>query len=203
MKEKFVESSINFISKYEECDDLKLKKLRYGLQGIYSLIVKLTAVIIISIITKTYKETLLFLLFYAGLRTFSYGMHAKSNIGCWVTTITIYNVIPFIIRNYSIPNIFSYIVLGIGLVSMILWAPADTPKKPLIRKKQRLLCKGVSITVVIIYIIIFLISNTTIVNNAIIYALIIQSIIINPITYKVTNTKFNNYKYYKKKLNAV
>lgn len=198
MKEKFVESSINFISKYEECDDLKLKKLRYGLQGIYSLIVKLTVVIIISIITNTIKETLLFLLFYAGIRTFSYGMHAKSNIGCWITTITIYNVIPLIIRNYNMPNTFSYIVLGISLISMLLWAPADTPKKPLIRKKQRILCKSISTSVVIFYTIIFLINNITIINNAIIYALIIQSIIINPITYKITNTQFNNYKYYKK-----
>lgn len=198
MKEKFVESSINFISKYEKCDDLKLKKLRYGLQGIYSLIVKLTVVIIISIITNTIKETLLFLLFYAGIRTFSYGMHAKSNIGCWITTITIYNVIPLIIRNYNMPNTFSYIVLGISLISMLLWAPADTPKKPLIRKKQRILCKSISTSVVIFYIIIFLINNITIINNAIIYALIIQSIIINPITYKITNTQFNNYKYYKK-----
>lgn len=198
MKEKFVESSINFISKYEKCDDLKLKKLRYGLQGIYSLIVKLTVVIIISIITNTIKETLLFLLFYAGIRTFSYGMHAKSNIGCWITTITIYNVIPLIIRNYNMPNTFSYIVLGISLISMLLWAPADTHKKPLIRKKQRILCKSISTSVVIFYIIIFLINNITIINNAIIYALIIQSIIINPITYKITNTQFNNYKYYKK-----
>lgn len=198
MKEKFVESSINFISKYEKCDDLKLKKLRYGLQGIYSLIVKLTVVIIISIITNTIKETLLFLLFYAGIRTFSYGMHAKSNIGCWITTITIYNVIPLIIRNYNMPNTFSYIVLGISLISMLLWAPADTPKKPLIRKKQRILCKSISTSVVIFYTIIFLINNITIINNAIIYALIIQSIIINPITYKITNTQFNNYKYYKK-----
>lgn len=203
MKEKFVESSINFINKYEECDDLKLKKLKYGLEGIYSLIVKLTVVIIISIITNTIKETLLFLLFYAGIRTFSYGMHAKSNRSCWITTITIYNVIPFIIRNYNIPNNLGYIVLGISLISMILWAPADTPKKPLIRKKQRLLCKIISTSVVILYFIVFLINNNTIVNNALIYALIIQSIFINPLSYKITSTKFNNYKYYKKKINSV
>ena len=64
MKEKFVNSSIKFISKYQECDDLKIKKLNYGLQGIYNLIVKLSIVIIIAIITKTINQTLLFLLFY-------------------------------------------------------------------------------------------------------------------------------------------
>ena len=97
MKEKFVSSSINFISKYQKCDDLKLKRLKYGLEGIYSLVVKTFVVLIISIITQTLIETLLLMIFYAGIRTFSYGMHAKNNITCWITTILIYNGCPFLI----------------------------------------------------------------------------------------------------------
>lgn len=201
MKEKFVNKSINFICKYQECDDLKLKKLNYGLQGIYSLVVKLTAVIIIACFTKTIPETLLFLLFYAGIRTFSYGLHAKSNIACWFITITVYNIIPFVIKNYNIPKLITYITLVVALLSMIFLAPADTPKKPLIHKDRRLKCKILSIIVVIIYSIIILISSNNYINNAITYALIIQIIFINPITYKVTKTPFNSYKHYKKKIN--
>ena len=133
MKEKFINSSISFISKYEECDDLKIKKLKYGLEGIYSLIVKISIVLIISIFTKTILETLLFILFYAGIRTFSFGWHAKSNIGCWITTILVYNIIPLLIFNLQINNYINYIILGISALSMILWSPADTPKRPLIR----------------------------------------------------------------------
>lgn len=203
MKEKFVESSLKFIYKYQECDDLKTKKLKYGLEGLYSLIVKLTVVIIIAFITGTYKETLLFLLFYAGIRTYSYGMHAKSNFACWITTITIYNIIPLIIKSYNVPNYIGYIILGLSFISMISWAPADTPKRPLVRKKQRTICKITSATTVTIYAIIFLLNNIAIVNNALIYALVVQSILINPITYKITNTKFNNYKYYHKKITTV
>lgn len=198
MKEKFVESSIKFISKYQECDDLKLKKLNYGLQGIYSLIVKLTVVIIIAIITKTINQTLLFLLFYSGIRTFSFGWHAKTNIGCWISSITIYNIIPLLIKNYTIPNIVGYIILSIGLISMILWSPADTPKRPLIRKEHRMKCKKITSSVIILYIVLYTLNDITIINNAIIYASIIQSIFINPIFYKLTNTRFNNYKYFKK-----
>ncbi len=203
MKEKFVNSSIKFISKYQECDDLKIKKLNYGLQGIYNLIVKLSIVIIIAIITKTINQTLLFLLFYAGIRTFSYGLHAKSNLACWITTIIIYNIIPYFIKNINFPIYMSYIALIVALISMILWAPADTPKKPLIRKKNRKKCKIISIIVVIIYTIIIFMINNTMITNSITYALIIQSIVINPLTYKITKTQFNNYKYYKKKINMV
>lgn len=199
MKEKFVNSSINFISKYQECDDLKLKKLNYGLQGIYSLIVKLIAVIIIAIITKTIIQTLLFLLFYAGIRTYSFGWHAKTNIGCWISSITVYNIIPLLIKNYNIPNIIGYLILGVALISMIIWSPADTPKRPLIRKEHRRKCKIITTSVIIVYIIIYSLNNKQLINNAIIYASFIQSIFVNPLFYKITKTTFNNYKYYKKK----
>ncbi|MCM1053085.1 MAG: accessory gene regulator B family protein [Ruminococcus sp.] len=199
MKERFVTSSISFISKYETCDDKKLKQLRYGLEGIYSMFFKLTIVLIISLLTNTIKETSIFLLFYAGIRTCSYGIHAKNNLGCWISTITIYNIIPLLIKGYNIPNTLGYIILGLSFISMLLWAPADTPKKPLIRKKNRLICKTTSCFIVIVYTIFFIISENNLLNNGLIYALIIQSILINPITYKITNTKFNNYKYYKPK----
>lgn len=198
MKEKFINSSINFISKYQECDDLKLKRLKYGLEGIYSLIVKISVVILISIITKTLTETLLFILFYAGIRTFSFGWHAKSNIACWITTLLIYNVILYFIINIDYPIYIGYIILGISLISMLLWAPADTPKRPLIRKKQRLKSKILSITVLVLYAVIYVTINSNPLKNIILYSLFIQTILINPITYKITNTRFNNYKYYKK-----
>ena len=198
MKEKFINLSINFISKYQECDDLKLKRLKYGLEGIYSLIVKISVVILISIITKTLTETLLFILFYAGIRTFSFGWHAKSNIACWITTLLIYNVILYFIINIDYPIYIGYIILGISLISMLLWAPADTPKRPLIRKKQRLKSKILSITVLVLYAVIYVTINSNPLKNIILYSLLIQTILINPITYKITNTRFNNYKYYKK-----
>ena len=165
MKEKFINSSINFISKYQECDDLKLKRLKYGLEGIYSLIVKISVVILISIITKTLTETLLFILFYAGIRTFSFGWHANSNIACWITTLLIYNVILYFIINIDYPIYISHIILGISLISMLLWAPADTPKRPLIRKKQRLKSKILSITVLVLYAVIYVTINSNPLKN--------------------------------------
>ena len=203
MKEKFVNSSIKFIMKYQECDDLKLKKLNYGLQGIYSLIVKLSVIIIIAIITKTIKQTIWFLFFYTGIRTYSFGWHAKTNIGCWISSIIAYNIIPLLIKNYIIPDIIGYIILGIALISMILWSPADTQKRPLIRKEHRKKCKIISTTVIIIYIVLFVLKINHLINNAIIYASFIQSLFINPLFYKITKTQFNNYKYYRKTINMV
>ncbi len=200
MKEKFINSSLAFIMKYQECDDLKIKRLKYGLEGIYSLIIKTSVVILISLILNTIKETLLLILFYAGIRTFSFGWHAKTSIGCWITTLSLYNGLPLLIKYINIPSILEYIILGVSTISIILWAPADTPKRPLIRKKQRIKAKILSIFIVILYILIFTLTNITIIKDTIIIALTMQTIFINPITYKITKTQFNNYKYYKKKI---
>ena len=198
MKEQFINWGTNFISKYENCDDLKIIKLKYGLEGIYNLIIKMTIVIIISLITHTCKATLMFLIFYAGIRTYSFGWHAKSNIGCWITTILIYNIIPFILQSINISQIYGLVICLIALISMIIWSPADTPKRPLIHADKRKKAKIMCVSTTIIYIIIYLFSSNNLVNNALIYALIIQSLFINPLFYKLTNTRFNNYKYYKK-----
>lgn len=200
MKEKFINSSISFISKYEECDDLKMKKLKYGLEGIYNLLVKLVVILLIAILTNTIAKTALLILFYAGIRTFSFGWHAKSSLGCWISSLLVYIIIPVFLINIPIKDLIGYIILGISLISMILWAPADTPKRPLIRKRQRLKAKIISIIIVILYSIMYLAINISIIKNVIIYALLIQTILINPLTYKITNTRFNNYKYYKKKV---
>lgn len=199
MKEKFIKSSLKFINKYETCDELKTIKLKYGLEAIYNLIVKSIIIILIAYIFNTFIETLLIMLFYSGIRTFSYGLHAKSNIACWITTIIIYNIIPLLITKVALPNYIGYIILIIGLISMLLWAPADTPKKPLIRPKNRHLCKVLSVIVIILYSTIYLINDNEILNNALLYGILIQIIMINPLTYKITKTKFNNYKYYHKK----
>ena len=201
MKERFINSSIRFISKYQECDDLKIKKLKYGLEGIYNVLTKLFVVLILAIITGTIVETSLFLLFYAGIKTFSFGIHAKSSIGCWIITILVYNIIPLAMKNFNCSNLLGYIIIGLSFLSILLWAPADTPKRPLIRRKNRIKCKILSLIIVFLYATIFLLNNNQAINNAIAYSLMIQSIMINPIIYKITNTRFNNYKYYKNGLN--
>ncbi len=199
MKEKFIDKFLNFITKYEECDRIKLLRLKYGLEGIFNLMVKTSVVILLSFLLGTTNITLMTMVFYALLRTFSFGFHANSSIGCWITTITVYNIIPLILKNITIPHIIGYIILFISVISMILWAPADTPKRPLLKKEVRKKCKRISTSIVILYAVIYLLNFNSLINDAIMYALMIQTVFINPVTYKITRTPFNNYKYYKKK----
>ena len=81
---------------------------------------------------------------------------------------------------------------------MILFAPADTHKRPIINKKMREKLKIKALAVSLIYIGIVFVYKNEFVTNIILLAMIVQSIVINPITYKLFKLPYNNYKEYLK-----
>lgn len=201
MKELFINKSMSLISKYKNSSEKELKIYKYGLDGIYNLITKTLVVLIITLLIKTAKEFGLLLIFYALLRTFAFGIHANSSLKCWISTLTIYILGSILIKEIIITKTIAIIIWSIAFISFILWAPADTPKRPLIRKEQRKKLKLKVCIISITYLLLILLINSKLMINAISLSLIIEMICVNPITYKITKTQFNNYKYYKKSLN--
>jgi len=200
MRKKFVDSLTNFIIKNKDCDEIKIKTIRYGLEGLYSSITKLGTVTILVILTKSFFEFLCLFVAYLMLRKYSFGLHASKSSICWLVTIPIYVGGSLIIKHFDFNIYVSLIVWALAFISFILWAPADTPKRPLLRAKLRKQQKIKTCIICIIYLaIIILVHNKTVIN-AVTLALIIQSIMINPLIYKITNTQFNNYKLYPNKV---
>lgn len=196
MKEKVVNNLFNFILKNKNLNDTETKKIKYGLDGLYSLITKLIAVFILCIFTNTLYEYILLLFFYALIRTYSFGLHASSSLICWIYTITIYVGGSLIIKYIHVNEITLLIIWLLSFISFVMWAPADTPKRPLIRANQRKKQKIKTCAIAIMYLIFLIFIKVTIIQNSIALSLLVQAIMINPLTYKITNTTFNNYKNY-------
>lgn len=201
MKNKVVNYLLNLIKHNKQCSEKDLKIYKYGLEGLYNLVTKMIVITILTLILGTIKEFLLILLFYALIRTYAFGIHAESSIKCWISTLIIYIGGSLLVNNIIIAKDLAIIISLLSFVSFVLWAPADTPKRPLIREKQRRRQKINVCVICIIYIILIIISNNQILINSLIYSLIVEMICINPITYKLTNTTFNNYRFYNKGLN--
>lgn len=201
MKELFINQSMSLITKYKVSSERDLKIYKYGLEGLYNLITKTLVVLIITLLIGTAKEFGLILIFYALLRTFGFGIHANSSIKCWISTLTIYILGSILVKEIIITKTLAMIIWSLAFISFILWAPADTPKRPIIRKEQRGKLKLKVCIIAITYLLLIALVNSNIAINAISFALTIQMICVNPITYKITKTQFNNYKYYKKSLN--
>lgn len=196
MKEVFVSKSFNLIqAKYNYNQDDQ-DRIRYGLEIIYITLTKLFAILFTSLIFGTLRETIIFCLFATELRTFSYGIHAKKSWHCYVSSLIVFVLFPYIVISFNLTYIAKIIISVFTIISMALFAPADTHKRPIVNSKMRKTLKIKSLVITSLYILIIFISNYNKINNLIMLSMMAQSIVINPITYKIFKLPYNNYKKY-------
>lgn len=196
MKEVLLNNITNKIKDYYHYDDKKISEIRYGLETIYLSIVKLLIVFIVSIFIHTFKELCIFYISYALLRLFAFGLHAKNSLQCWLLTIPTFILIPYLIKQNIINNY--YIAIPFILL-IIIYAPSDTEKRPLINIKKRTIYKVLSILISIIYFLIIILSNNHLIKDSLLFSIILESLLILPISYKLLGLKYANYKRYRRK----
>lgn len=200
MKKLILEKCMNLITTYnKDLSEKEKDKIKYGLEGLYLTITKLIFIIIISIILGIFKEVVLLLLTFNGIRLTAFGVHAKRSIDCLISSSLFFILTPYICINLTIPVLIKEIIF-VPLVVMIgILAPADTQKRPLINKKKRTIYKVLSIIISIIYMTLSIVIKNNTLSNCFIFALFIQIIIMLPITYKLFGVNYNNYKNYEVK----
>lgn len=198
MKEIFLNKSINLLMKQYNYDEDTLDRVKYGLELIYVTLSKIIVILTISLIFNLFKETLLTLIFTNFIRMFAYGLHAKKSWHCYISSIISFVFLPYLFINISFSIIQKVIICFCILLSMILYAPADTYKRPLVNENHRKKLKQNSILITSIYIILIFKIKFYFITNLMLLSLIIQSFLINPFIYKLFDLPYNNYKSYKK-----
>lgn len=200
MKKLIINKCMELVTTYnKDLSQRDIDKIKYGLEGLYLTITKLIFIIIVSIILGIWKETLLLILIFNGIRLTAFGVHAKRSIDCLVSSTLFFILFPIICIKLTIPLIVK-IILFIPLTVLIgILAPADTEKRPLINKKKRKIYKILSIIISIIYMTIAIVIKDNTLSNCFIFAIVIQIIIMLPITYKIFGVSYNNYKTYEVK----
>ena len=200
MKKLIINKCMEFVTTYnKDLSQRDIDKIKYGLEGLYLTITKLIFIIIVSIILGIWKETLLLILIFNGIRLTAFGVHAKRSIDCLISSTLFFILFPILCIKLTIPLIIK-IILFIPLTVLIgIFAPADTEKRPLINKKKRKIYKILSIIISIIYMTIAIVIKDNTLSNCFIFAIVIQIIIMLPITYKIFGVSYNNYKTYEVK----
>ena len=200
MKKLIINKCMELVTTYnKDLSQIDIDKIKYGLEGLYLTITKLIFIIIISIILGIWKETLLLILIFNGIRLTAFGVHAKRSIDCLISSTLFFILFPIICIKLTIPLIVK-VILFIPLTVLIgIFAPADTEKRPLINKKKRKIYKMLSIMISIIYMTIAIVIKDNTLSNCFIFAIVIQIIIMLPITYKLFGVSYNNYKTYEVK----
>lgn len=201
MKEKFLNYSINEILKKKELSEEEIEEYRYNLEGFYLTISKLLIMIPLSIIFNVFFEMILFIIIFNFIREPAHGLHASKSYICLITSSITFIGIPYISKIIEL-NLYTRIIISvIGFILIIVFAPADTEKAPIIRKEKRLKLKIISIVNTFILIIFTFIIKNNIITNLILSSIIIESILINPLTYKLFHVKYKNYIDYLKNMN--
>lgn len=199
MKDLLINSMMNNVSKYHDYDEKKLKRIKYGLSTLYINVTKLSTLFFIAYILGIIKTLLLLMASYNILRLFAYGVHAKKSIHCWISSLMIFLILPYICNYIQISKYLKLIISIICIILISIYAPADTEKRPLINKNKRIIFKIISIILSIIYSIVIYFTNNILLSNCMFFGLTLETIIILPITYKIFGVKYNNYKNYLKK----
>ena len=121
------------------------------------------------------------------------GVHSRSHIACFVTSMTLFmgNVILSSLIKGSYLDIVYILIFLFNIPVIYYLAPADTEMKPVVSKKQRLTLKIVSFVCMTATILIgrFIIIDVAI-RNIFIFGTFIQSITMLPPIYKLLGTKY-------------
>ncbi len=194
MKTLFLNSTMGFICKYHSYSELDQQKLLYGLEGIYLTITKMIVLVVLSLILNMFKEFVLVVVIFNLIRYTGFGFHAEKSYQCLLFSTFNFIVIPYIFLHIHLPNIIIYGICGICILHYLLFAPADTKKRPLTNKRKRIIRKIITVIIGIIYTILIILLDSKYWAGILLSALIIQAIIINPLTYRLFKQPYNNYK---------
>lgn len=182
--------------KYPDYDKDKLDEIRYGLESTYLSITKLVVILGISLLLGIFKESIILLVLFNFLRLTGFGLHATKSWMCWVSSSITFLLVPFFCKSLVLPNYVLVAISVVCLINFLLYAPADTVKRPLIHKKRRLLYKVCTVLIASLYTVLIFITKDTFLQNSLASAMLIEGALINPYIYKLFNLPYNNYKNY-------
>lgn len=197
MKKVFLNTCLKAITKNDpSIDKIKLDEIRYGLEGLYLTITKTIVIFALTLLLGTFKEMLIMLFIFNILRKTGFGIHAKKSWQCWISSLSIFVIFPYIAKLAILPKLLKIILSMISIAVMFLYAPADTYKRPLINKKKRMIWKTLSVINCSIMSIILIIIKDNTLSNLLLFGIYTEVALINPITYKIFKLPYNNYKTY-------
>ena len=197
MKKKFLLLVENKIKKeYPKQSKEEIETIMYGVETIYITVTKTIIIFTLAAILGLFKELLFLLIAFNIIRIPAFGLHASNGNVCLIFSSLLFIISTFLCKYVEIPIYILIILFIIILINIILYAPADTIKRPLINVKKRKRYKILSILVTLIYFILTILIENNLIINSLIFGLLIECILINPITYKIFKMPYNNYKNY-------
>lgn len=173
-------------------DEDKAEIIYYGLQNIIGELPKGFFILLVAWLCGVFKLVLLGTIVFLVYRAFAGGVHLKTHLSCFcVSTFLIVGGTVFA-REFLYENyVIVYTVLAIiNFIIAILYAPADTENRPIMKESQRKRQKIESLlTISVVYIFSTFIIQEQIIGNLFMYMITVESFMITPIAYRLFDNK--------------
>lgn len=136
MLEKVSKSITNSLRKKGIVLDEFADVYQYGFELLLSFLISTGLVFIAGIIVNRFIETLVFLIVFISLRSFTGGFHAMKYWICTVSTFGVYSLVMFVSSYVSVNFYAFYILFLIGSIILYIKAPVENPNKELTKKQK-------------------------------------------------------------------
>lgn len=173
-----------------------LEIIRYGLEGIYLSISKLIIIMLFCFGFGIIWEFIIFTILFNLIRLFAFGAHLNNSFSCLLFSCVIFTFMPLLSIHLSYNYLTTFLFGLPSLISVILFAPADTPKRPILKYGRRFIYKLFSIILTLFYLIFSLYASNNFLSNCIVFSLMIEALLITPFFYKIFGISYKNYEHY-------
>jgi len=164
---------------------VRYDKLWYGTYIFYLNVAKTLVLIIVALALGIMPYVAVFALAYGALRVYSFGVHLDNSLLCTLIGLAYYLGSVYLSLHADIPLAVKVVFLLACTACFILYAPAQTKKRP-IPEHQRKILKRKSLGILAVVIsFVFILRSFPVFSNLVFLAVVCQSVNLLPITYKI------------------
>lgn len=194
MIDKISKKILDIISNENQTEQEK-EILLFGIVRIVEDIPKTLGIVLIGLILGIIKEMAIVTVVIMLYKTFTGGVHAKTNLGCFMYSLLFYLAIIYTAK-FFVPfggiKIFTYLIIYFfSFYTIFVYVPADVPEIPKVNIKLRkeLKIKSIIMLNLIYFVTIFLIKDA-IIQNLIIYSVLYIGIMTTRTIYNLFKAEY-------------
>ncbi len=197
MKQYIIGNSLKLVKNFNpEFSEEKLLEIKYGLEAIYLTLTKIITILLCALLIGSIKETLLLMFFFNLLRLTGFGLHATKSWICWIISTLIFILLPYLCMSMTLTTPIKIVLSSLCVIIFLLFAPADTKKRPILNRKKRVFYRIATTITGIIFMIVLLMIQNNFLSNVLLTSMILEAVMICPLSYKLSGQPYNNYKNY-------
>ncbi|MBC2189639.1 accessory gene regulator B family protein [Listeria booriae] len=176
-----------------EVDEDRFAIVKYGVEIFLVNVTKGIIVYLAAALLGMLWQTLVVHLSYLLIRRHSFGLHAKTSLGCTITSVVMFVILPYFVKEVQLSEWMIVLISGLILLNIAIFAPSDTENMPLFNAQKRHVLRRKSIFDALVVVAIALLVPYGDIKVLLLCGGIIQAITIHPWTYYLLKRRYNNY----------